>query len=149
MIIHGANNMTNNYSKLIINKADEIVFQYAKYDLLSGCYMLNRNDISTLDLYSLAAMIMKEDSILASEVMGPDNSNYELYILPALYRYLANPSSTLDQEDYLIACREGVLSYLNPRIMELISDRLEEFNYSVMDLNNSKEDEEEIYTWAA
>ena len=143
--IHFVNSQEVNTMKLskeIINQADRIIFNYAKFDKYMGFYTLTLNDVDSYDVYKLSSLIMAENKDLASEATGPDNDLYERSMLPSLISYMSNSNNKDFKEDYLVTWNEGIVHYLQINIEELLNSSLEEFNASFND--NREED-----VWAA
>lgn len=124
--VKGMTNMIT--SKSITKFVDQLVFHYAKYDKHEECYFLDINDIAEFDLHKLSALIMSEDICYASEACGPDNNHFENSMLPALLKYLSNTSNKDNHDDFANTWKEGITSYFNNTMQELLEQRLEQYN---------------------
>jgi hypothetical protein len=92
---------------------------------------LDAYKIPETELNELAALIMSQDDMLASEATGPDNPEWEKAMLPALYRSMnisnTNPSPCFAEEFHDV-WTSGVRAYLMPYIEEMINNQLEVLN---------------------
>lgn len=117
-----AKGMANmNYTKQVNSFADNLVFQYATYNDLSGCYELFIEDIADFDLHEFAEVIMSSDKMLAAEATSPDNISYEKLMLPALLAYLKDTTDRDNEIEFTKVWREGVTSYFSNIMQELIN----------------------------
>lgn len=92
---------------------------------------LDAYKIPETELNALAALIMSQDDMLASEATGPDNPEWEKAMLPALHRTMrmsnTNPNPCFAEEFHDV-WTSGVRAYLMPYIERIINDQLEILN---------------------
>jgi hypothetical protein len=117
----------NNHSKQTINCADNIIYHYAIFDKLSGCYALSFGLIDDFDIAALSSFILNEDEHYASEATGIDNPEYERSMLPAMIRYMRNPTQD-NKIEFNGLWIKGVVSYQEHVIEDLLQDRLDVYN---------------------
>src|SRR5690242_9845377 len=96
------------HSKETIAIAKTIVTSYANYSQRDNLYVLDTIKIPDFDLSELAASLLQDDPLLASEATGADNPAYANKMLPALLDYLKNPTDKDTKIEFLSAWREGV-----------------------------------------
>ena len=108
--------------------ADYLVHHYVRFSRLDGCYVLNMDRIPCFDLDKLASMMIAEDIYDANECTGSDNPAFEKSMLPALISFLGNSSSKDEQIEFVDAWKKGVVSYLMPRIEDMLKEKVSEYN---------------------
>ena len=125
--------MTNmNHSKQTKNLASELAHHYAKFDTMLKQYTIDLSDLADFDRHELAASIMASDDSCASEAVGPDNSAYDNKMLPALLRFMKNSTDKDEEIEFVKEWRDGVTSYFNDTMQEL----LDEYVYHMNDEDN-------------
>lgn len=116
--------------------ADLLVFHYSKYDSYSGQYYLNIESVPEFDLNELASLIIKEDMELGREATSCDNPNYETTMLPALIKYLSNPTDLTARNDFDDAWLEGTTKYLHRTMQNLVDDQCRERAFRCKERSN-------------
>lgn len=110
----------------IRNTVNGIVDWYSEKE--KGLVVLDIQKIPEHDLNALAALILADDPMLASEASGPDNPEWEKSMESALIRTLQKPRDQYVMEEFHDIWTSGVRHYLMPRMKRMIDDRLEELN---------------------
>lgn len=93
-----------------------------------GLIALDPYDIPENDLNNLAALILSQDDNLSSESNGPDNTEWEKSMLPALIRTMKTQKTGYSMEEFHDVWTSGVRSYAMPIISRLIDESLKEIN---------------------
>jgi hypothetical protein len=115
-----------NYSKETHTFVRSLLDGYTHYDKLIDAYDIHIDDIDADDLYKLCSLIMRDSPDSAIEATSIDNPEYERSMLPALNYFMAHPSmSSLFTDEW----QKGILSYLRNRIISLLEDDLENYNW--------------------
>ena len=96
--------------------ANDIIDYYAKD------YKLNILDVSIFDRHKFAALLMSEDLSLASEATGPDNPEYDAYMLPALQNYLKHSTDPDAAIEFNNLWRDCTTNYFIFMMQEIIND---------------------------
>lgn len=105
------------------------------YSFAKDCVSLYaiHNQLNVLDLPDtvknrFTSIIMEEDSARASESTGPDNPDWNNKMLPALTKYLKNPSNKDETVEFNNIWKECTTKYMQPYMQELIDKALYEFD---------------------
>lgn len=121
------------FSKNVLDFVDGLVSLHAKYDFPNKEYQLYVEDLPDYDLCVLSALLMVDNPQVASEALGPDNSMYDVHMLPTLLYYLKDIN---DQDKALTFCKiwqRGIAHYFRKTMQGLISDALQLFNANQRD----------------
>ena len=113
------------FHKDTIKLVDDILNQHYCYDSIRGRYILE--PIDDASLYELAASILLHNTDLANEATCCDNPDYEKSMLPALITHMHDVSDKDKKIEFISAWQEGILSYLEDIINELVFERKEMF----------------------
>lgn len=104
--------------------AKNCISQYARYNPLDEFYSLNVQDLPDFVQHEFAAMIMADDTGLASEATGPDNKHWETRMLPALTRFLRNSTDKDEAIEFNNVWRDCVADYLNNQMQEIVDNSI-------------------------
>lgn len=115
------------YSKHIQSLAKDIASHYARFSKADRLYDLQLEDVADFDLHELAAALIQEDPMLASEATGPDNPNYE-YMLESLTQHMSRLSDKDLQAEFAKTWRDGITAYCIDIIAQLVDDALYQMN---------------------
>jgi len=107
----------------------QCVSQYATFNKLDGFYTLDTTNIPDIVLNEFCSLILSQDNNLSSEATGFDNPLYESKMVPALIRYLKNSSDRDEEIEFKNTWTNGITSYFDPMMQDLINDALAEYNY--------------------
>lgn len=108
--------------------AYECVDHYGRFDKLDEFYSLSVSDLPDFVKHEFAALIIGSDEAYASEASGPDNKHWDKKMLPALTRYLANPTDKDCAIEFNNVWRDCVADYMTGTMQELIDNALSDFN---------------------
>lgn len=109
--------------------AHDLVCDYCEFDAQLGQYDLTLQELPDFVLHKFASHIMACEPEYAHEANGADNPAFLPIMLPALVKYLTDTTDKDLEIEYLNAWREGVTSYMNNRMQELLSDALCDYNF--------------------
>jgi len=124
-IVKGMANMKSITPK---EMARDLVSHYAKMDNCLKQYTIDLDDLADFDQHKLAATLMIAEDGYANEATGADNPAYETKMLPALLRFLKNSTDRDEEIEFVKEWRDGVSSYMNRRMTELLEDAVYEYN---------------------
>lgn len=116
------------YSKHIQTLAKDIASHYARFSKADRLYDLQLESVADFDLHELAAALIDEDPMLASEATGPDNPNYKNTMLPALIKHMSNSTDKEYQVLFAKTWADGIRAYCIDIITQLVDDALYQMN---------------------
>lgn len=109
--------------------AKECVNVYGKYDESDDFYSLDAHDLPDFVQDEFASFIMADDESYAAEATGPDNTDWDLIMLPTLMRYLKNSTNREETIEFSKTWRNCITRYCINKIQELIDQELIEYNF--------------------
>lgn len=118
----------------------DCVHHYAKFDNSDEFYTLNVQDLPDFVQNEFAAIIMLDDTTLAAEATGPDNSFWDSRMLPALTKYLQNSTDKDEEIEFRTIWRDCVTAYFFGHMQHLLDECLDDYNddegYTIKDPNH-------------
>lgn len=120
------------YNKSIISFIDETIRHYAQYDSSQESYVLFAEDLPE-DVREEFSGLLIADHHDYLESLTINNGKFEKYGVPALIRYLKNPSSSDNQYDLLESLRESITHYHLDTMQTVIDERIEVYNNDIDD----------------
>lgn len=128
------------HSKQTHQFVESLIFHYAKFDQRHDAYFLKVRDLPEFEVHALSATIMESDHGYANEATGCDNPDYEKTMLPALLKYMKDPSDKDEEIEFKRAWLTGVSNYFTNEIQILLNDACEKHLHR-------KRNEDEIYAF--
>lgn len=108
--------------------AHNLVCDYSVFDDNSNQYDLMLQELPDFVLHKFASHILECEPEYAHEANGADNPAFIPFMLPALIKYIANITDKDLEIEFISAWREGITSYMQNRMQELLSDALSDYN---------------------
>ena len=115
----------NRHSNQTLKIADDLVSNYSKRG--RGTLSISMSDLPTYEQQDLAAHMLCDDPMRASEALGEDNPFFERAMKPSLIRAM-KASCQENNESCLEFYKMGIVNYLWNAMDELLQERMNERN---------------------